>query len=463
MNAKSGRRLALVDGDLRFARPDGDGRREAGGRYYPLGLLSLEAWLRSASPWEVEVLGWEPLVCAEGEEIAAMASWLDTLEAPVLGFSVTSLSLPPVLQALRRRSRRDQRVILGGPGAQGLPPGFLLDFPEVDAVIPGEGEVPLAAALRFFAGEAEAIPGAWYRRDGAVVAPREPARLPSLDGIPSVSYPPAGRSPVRIMTESSRGCPFRCIFCNSPGAWGSRVTTKPVERIVSELRDLAERMGPLQVVFVDDLFTLSRQRVLALCRRLEQAALPIQWACFGRIGTVDEEILDAMAGAGCQAVSFGIESGSDRVLRHLGKTFTAEQVRQVLARVRSLIPMIETSFIRGFPFETLGEFGATLELMERCRELECHVKLYTLTPLPGTQLHRELEPSWRWSPGFRNPSLQTWAGPEHPGLADLFEEHPYLACPFGYYDYPDREAKEAMDPDWAGRLHAVALGTRTTA
>jgi len=413
-----------------------------------------------APDWEVEILDCQPLVCGEGGELDTVTRFLEAVSAPVLGISVTALSLPAVLASWRRLGPRGQRLILGGPGVQGLPAGFLSDFPEVDVAVAGEGELALAAALRFFDGSADSIPGAWYRDRGEIFArPQVQARLPSLDLVPPVSYPisPAadGRN-LRILMESSRGCPFRCSFCSSPGAWGNVVTTRSATRLVAELRSLADHLGPLETVFVDDLFTLSRQRVLAFCSALKESALPVQWACFGRIETVDAELLHSMAAAGCQAVSFGIEAGNDRVLRRLGKTFTREQVRRVLGQLHGIVPVLETSFIRGFPFARLEEFSDTLELMEDCHELGCHVKLYTLTPLLGTRLHGEFEGSWRWSPHYRNPSLQTWAVTEDPEMAELFGRYPYLACPFGYYDYPEREAKEAMNPGWVGRLHALA-------
>lgn len=453
--------LALVNGNFRF-RPSGQAERFAGPCFMPLGLLALRSYTERHVDEEVRILSPPSLVCADGGRVEAVARFLDGVEARVLGISVTALSLPAVLLALRQRRRRDQHVVLGGAGTQGLPDRALNDFPEVDVLVRGEGEIPLVAALRHLDRSGEGIPGATYRDGDRIVRSHELARLRTLEGVPPVFQTDRGASngPVRVLLESSRGCPFRCAFCSSPAVWGNRITYRSPTAIFGGLEELTERIGPVQAVFVDDLFTLSRKRVLELCALLRRAALPVQWACFGRVETVDERLLRAMGEAGCTALSLGIETGDDGALARLNKGFTVERARRAVAAATAAIPVVEASFIRGFPFETPHQYGKTVELMAELRDLGCHIKLYSLTPLLGTGLHTSFHHHWRWEPTYRNPSLQEWY-PLDPDLLDLLSQYPYLAYPYGYYHDPGRREKERMTPEWAALEHTLAGARRS--
>jgi anaerobic magnesium-protoporphyrin IX monomethyl ester cyclase len=138
---------------------------------------------------------------------------------------------------------------------------------------------------------------------------------------------------------------------------------------------------------------LNRNRVRQFCRLLIERDVGLQWGCFGRINLMTPDLVELMAEAGCRAVFYGIDSGSQPVLDRTAKKLRAEDVLPVLELSARYFKLIEASFIWGYPFETLADFDRTVELAAEASMLGSvvNVQLHMLSPLPLSPIYQEFD------------------------------------------------------------------------
>jgi len=352
----------------------------------PVGLLSLDALLR-ARGHRVTLANFSGLPWNEVRRI------LKDQRPAVLGVSQFTHNREESLKLARLAKELDPRcfVVLGGPHATHACDEQLAGHPEVDAVVLGEGEetlVELLAALTAGGGLSEVAGLAW--REGGELR-RSAARpaIADLDALPLAAAAASDGIGVDYRRQlefiiTSRGCPAACLFCSSPLFWGRGVRFRSPAAVVEELRLLRERFGLVYFSLRDDTFTADRDRVLEICRLLEEAQLGILWNCQSRVTAVDEEMLAAMKRAGCECIQFGVESGSPAMLKALGKRITPDAVEQAAAAVRRVGINLSVYLITGVPGEGDAELKETVRLIERIRPHDGQVS--PLVYYPGTQL-----------------------------------------------------------------------------
>jgi radical SAM superfamily enzyme YgiQ (UPF0313 family) len=282
-------------------------------------------------------------------------------------------------------------VVLGGPHATSRAREVLLQEPSVDAVVLGEGEETflelansVAEGMRSFAG----IRGIAFRSGNEVVFTPSRGRIEDLDSLPL----PAAFLDDSIWVDlhnqlefivTSRGCPFSCRFCSSPSFWGRRVRFRSPRSIVDEIRYIRDRYGLIYFSLRDDTFTLDRERALEFCTLLIRERVRILWNCQTRANAVDEEMLMWMKRAGCECIQLGVESGSLKVLRELGKDITPEQVRGAALAARKAGMNLSVYLITGVPGETEEDLEETLRLIGDIRASDGQVS--PLAYYPGTE------------------------------------------------------------------------------
>jgi radical SAM superfamily enzyme YgiQ (UPF0313 family) len=161
--------------------------------------------------------------------------------------------------------------------------------------------------------------------------------------------------------QTSRGCPWPCVFCDIPifneGKWRSR----SAQHVVEEFKHLQE-LGYGAVYFVDDHFLLQPKRIEAICNGIREAGVTIQWGCEGRVDSVAQHLFPAMAQAHCRTLMFGIESGSQSVLNRLNKEQTLAEVETAVTNAKQAgIDIVHGFFVIGSPDETVEDVRATFD------------------------------------------------------------------------------------------------------
>ena len=349
----------------------------------------------------------------QGRPLEEVSREIAALRPDYLGLSATTIS---VTNAARIAARVRELVpgvttIVGGAHVSAIPERTLEAFPEIDYGIVGEGEHSLFELLDCLErGEAiDRVTGLAYRKGGKVVAnPRAPY-IDDLDELPApawdlledfphrfqptlFSYP---KSPVASLI-TSRGCPFSCSFCDRSTS-GRKGRMHSVEYVVELCRHL-EGLGVRHILFVDDLFTVRRDRVVQLCNAFLENGFHFTWSCTSHPNLLDLETMRLMKKAGCWQIAYGIESGSPRVLNVVKHEVKIPRMRETLRLTREAGIRAKGYVMLGHPTEGLDSLGETLEFLRTVELDMCQITKFT--PYPGTPAyptihsHGSFEEKW---------------------------------------------------------------------
>lgn len=365
---------------------------EEAGLYPPLGLMYLAAYLRDQTHHEVAILDCP----AEQIGYPALAKELERRAPDVVGLTALTFHLLDVVATAKLAKEVNARthVCLGGPHAH-IFPRETLAFPFVDSVVRGEGEQAFAELMAAIAGERafETVKGCFFKRDGEVVENEPRPFIEDLDSLPfpardltptSRYHSVLGRKSIAATMMTSRGCPYRCVYCHRPHL-GKKFRARSARNVVDEVEDCL-RMGIGELLFFDDTFTVRRERVLGICEEIAARKLKTRWSARARVDTVDEEMLVAMKNAGCVRLSFGVEAGTQKALEALGKGITLEQARTAIRLAKKVGVTALADFMMGSPGETRDD---VLQTIEFALELDPHFAQFTVTtPYPETELYR---------------------------------------------------------------------------
>lgn len=277
-------------------------------------------------------------------------------------------------------------VVVGGTHPTVLPEETIKnEF--FDYVVRGEGDYTFLDLVNGTG--VEDIPGLTYiNKRGEIVNNPDREFIVDIDSLPfprrdvylnDTRYMDYGY----IMT--GRGCPFECTFCASKKVWKGYVRFRSPENVVEEVKHVHDKYGTGFFYFVDDTFTLNKNRTKKICELLNECDLDINWICDTRVDNIDEELLRLMKESGCVRVKIGVESGSERILKMVKKKITKKQVRDCVSLIKKVGIDLTIYLMIGFPTETEEEMRETLDF---ARELEpTYYSLSILAPYPGTEIY----------------------------------------------------------------------------
>ena len=287
---------------------------------------------------------------------------------------------------------RDVTVVIGGHHATIFGPKLVQD-PSIDFAVIGEGEMTFLELINRICDprpDFTRVSGLTYREGEQTVtnSPRE--LLSNLDVLPiadrDLMINEEYVSENNIM--ASRGCPFNCSYCGAQVIWKRKVRRRSVPLIIREIEYLFRRGSSRAVQFWDDTFTGDKRFIGELMPALKKLD-GLTFSCITRLDVIDRETLAQLKGAGCNLILFGIESGSDEILRRIDKKMTREMIRQKTALVHEAgIPWLGF-FIMGYPGETREDILATLAFMKDLGPSFAEINIFN--PLPGTRIWNELE------------------------------------------------------------------------
>jgi radical SAM superfamily enzyme YgiQ (UPF0313 family) len=229
------------------------------------------------------------------------------------------------------------------------------------------------------------LTGVAFRTEGKAIRTilREP--IADLDALPI----PADYFHYQHLS-SSRGCTWQCTFCGSPKFWGERIRWRSPEHFVREVEVLCQK-GIRFFYFSDDTFTMRKDRAIEICKRMIEKDLKITWFAVSRVNYVNEEVLFWMRKAGCLQISYGIESGSEKIREALNKQIKTGHIKKAFALTTKYGILARAYFIYGSPGETWATIQETIDLMDEIKPLSA--VFYILDIFPGTELYERLKKS----------------------------------------------------------------------
>jgi radical SAM superfamily enzyme YgiQ (UPF0313 family) len=210
--------------------------------------------------------------------------------------------------------------------------------------------------------------------------------FPARDLVPYKKYTSLlATSSVVTTMFTSRGCPYKCSFCDRPHL-GSVFRYRSAEDVVAEMEECI-RMGIGEILIYDDTFTVNRQRVMDICNLILKKRLKFRWDIRARVNTVDFEMLKLLKKAGCERIHYGVESGNQGILNILKKGITLEQVRKAFRMTKKVGISTLGYFMIGSPSETRETIMQTINF---AIEIGADFAHFTITtPFPGTELYRD--------------------------------------------------------------------------
>jgi anaerobic magnesium-protoporphyrin IX monomethyl ester cyclase len=279
------------------------------------------------------------------------------------------------------------KIVVGGPHATIVPDETLSDE-NIDFLIRHEGEYALLELVQ--GKDHREIEGLGYKDDnGKLIHNPDRNMIENLDVLPFPKLELQLKD-VKVPEENfgviatSRGCPFQCIFCASPGIWKGGVRYRSIKNVMKELRWRYENYGVKKFYFNDDNFNLNKERTFDLCNAIMEEGLNIDWICEGQIRTITREILEVMKAAGCKRLKLGIESGNNRILKLMKKGTTKEQIREKIKLIKEVDIDLTIYIIIGMPSETKEEMMETYDFVEEIAP--SYLSLSVASPQYGTTL-----------------------------------------------------------------------------
>ena len=339
------------------------------------------------------------------------AHYLEDYKPDVVGIQCFTYDIYIVADYLKqtRRILPNALTIIGGPHPTAMPEESMRFFSNtLDFAFRSEAEEGLLALLTLI--ESEGVTNEslskvknliWRNGDQIVANPvtyiADVGKLgmPAWELMPPDTYPKSPfsafykRFPVAPII-TSRGCPYKCTYCQASLMSGKRMRYRPVSLVVEEIRYLQENYGVKEFQIIDDNFTLNRKYVMDFCNAIISNRIDITWTCPNgvRLDTLNDEMIEAMKSSGCYIISAGIESGSDRILKYVKKHETTDIMMNSVRMIQKHGIDVVGFFILGFPTESVEEMRKTIKFSKDLGLLRANFLLFH--PIPGTEIYTML-------------------------------------------------------------------------
>ncbi|MEW6041367.1 MAG: radical SAM protein [Elusimicrobiota bacterium] len=298
-----------------------------------------------------------------------------------VGISAMTPQIQRAMEILGRIKKVNSEIItvMGGPHASSLPEYTLKTLNNLDYVITGEGEETFPSLIRSHSGDVvrESIYGLVYRKDGKIVS-NKPKFVSDID---TLEYPwkimnplnynkgelqgyTCKRRPV-VTVVSTRGCPYLCTYCAQSSIFVNKLRVRNALKFVDEIEYLHREFGINEIQLADDNFAFHREHVVSVCNEIIKRGLDVSWALINgvRADRLDEDLLKLMKKAGCYYMAFGIEFGSERMLKICRKSLKVEKAYENIRIASRLGYITHGFFLMGYPVEKEEDMEATKKLI----------------------------------------------------------------------------------------------------
>lgn len=329
-------------------------------------------------------------------------------EFDVVGITATT---PTIIYAhnlakIIKKKFPEKKIIIGGVHASALPVKTLEQFPYFDIVVKGEGEdtiVKLVQELQKFNFDLSKVDNIVFRQNGKILE----TKFSSFPNVNELPFPAKDIAPMdkyqRYLDKSlylgkninaygmmitSRGCPALCTYCASYIVHERKFRARRPEEVFSEIEFLYDKYAVKRLVFWDDNFTWINKRAIDICNLIIKNNLNLIFSCFARVNTINFELLQKMKEAGCVSITYGLETGSERVLKDLKKGSTLEEAINAVKLTRKAGISAASGFMLGNPTDDIKSIKETIYFAKKLIYYGLDSAGFFITvPYPGTEMY----------------------------------------------------------------------------
>ncbi len=358
----------------------------------PLGLLYLAGYLEKYSSYGLKIIDAQ----VEKLNYQKLREEIEKFSPDVIGITAMTFTLLDVLKtaATAKEICPNVKIVLGGPHVH-IYPEETANLRNIDYVVLGEGEETFFKLLENIDNPEilKEIPGLVFKNQDRIINTGVKKYCENLDDLP---FPPremlpykkyfsllAKKEPITTMF-TSRGCPFQCAFCDRPNM-GKIFRKRSAKNVVDEMEECLG-LGIKEIFIYDDTFTVDRQRVFDICGEILKRKMKFSWDIRARVDTVDKEMLILLKRAGCERIHYGVEAGTEKILKVLNKNITLEQALKAFKMTRETGMDTLAYFMIGSPTETKEDILKTIEFAKKLDP--DFVQITLLTPFPATKLYQ---------------------------------------------------------------------------
>jgi len=358
--------------------------------FYPLGLLYLASVLEK----EGHNVFVKDCYRNSWEEIKQeLVELIKDYSPDIFGLSCNTLNRTSCfkLSKIVKEINPKIKIIIGGVHATSLYEQILLNYP-IDVVVLGEGEISTPKLIRALGKKRsiKKIRGIAFKDKNQIKFTGFEKPIHNLDEIPFPKHEFCEDIIKKTKTATmitSRGCPFKCVFCSTSAYWGRRWRSRSVKNVVDEIEYLLKEFPYLErIIIPDDTFILDNQRVIEICNEILKRKIKIKWECSGRVDMVSKEMLVKLKEAGCDKITYGVESGSEKILESINKKITKEQIKRAIRLTNEVGLDYGTYLMVGNPGETWETLKQTVDFLKELKNLKVQ-SVGKLEIYPNTEIY----------------------------------------------------------------------------
>lgn len=359
---------------------------------FPLGLAYVSSAIKSFrnNKDEIKAIDYNNLSDSSDLE-RSLIDW----NPDVIGFTVMVPSFTNAQEKIEylKSHLPVSKFIVGGVGSSVIA-DYIYSIRGVDYIYRGEGESTFPNLLDSLEknDRISDLQNISFKRENKLI---HNSLAPFIQDLDSIPFPDRNLLPFEnylqnihnsnrkaVSLLSSRGCPYKCVFCYRGPSSGKKFRARSVENISKEMYELREQYGVNAFMFWDDNFLLDKKRVLDLCKEIKDK--DFHWKCQVRADSLDTELTKAMADSGCVSVNIGVESGNDYVLKKMKKGITKYDAEKAISLCKDYGIFTNAYFILGMPWDTLDTMNETIDFARALNPSKA--QFFECTPFPGTEL-----------------------------------------------------------------------------